>query len=211
MANAKKKVKKAKNIRKDGGKLFFTTELGIEIELLPVSPYLISEVEKHISLDWIDGYTDYEGNEFEPHGTLPIHPTYTVKMGDKKVEMDHNESTLDDPKSEEQTKKNYRVWEYYQDELSKYNAFHTQRISMVILQKGIKVDYPDSDEWVVTQKLLGAKVPEEEPYRKMHYVRTEILGSVKDMFDIVAEIMGKVGMDRGEVERIKEESFPSNI
>lgn len=207
----KKKVKKANNIRKSGEKLLFTTELGIEIELLPVSPYFMEEIEKNVFKDWCDGYTDHDGNKFEPHGTLPIHPTYSVKMGDKEVEMDHDESTLDDPENEEQTKENYRIWEYYQDELNEYNAFYTKRLSMAIYQKGIRINYPDDDEWIIAQEFLGAKVPKEEPYKRMYYIRTEVLGSVQDMTDILAEVMGKVGIDREEVERIKEESFPSNI
>lgn len=197
----------------EGDDVYFMTSLRKKVKLLPVSPYLLQNVQAKAKEDWIEGYKDDFGNEIEGRGDIPQIPTYTTMVGETEVEIEHDETTLEDTDDPEQAKENVKAWEKYQEDLETYDTFHTTRIARVILHGGIDIEYPpENDDWAIHQEtVLRATVPADEPLRKMHYIETVILGSQYDVGIVVAEVMALIGVDREEVDRIKAEVFQSQI
>lgn len=173
-------------------KYTFTTSAGLEVSFTPPSATIIEEAEQGLRADLIE-----QGCILEP-------PTYELEVGGGTPEHPLTqtfEHTQDSLQSEEDKLK----WAAYQSGLAKYNAELAQ-IRTDICLEALNIQLPEDDSWIQNQLEKHVKVPgivakksaEDELYTiqvvhakklLMHYKRSEVLRTMSDIYDAVAQIV----------------------
>lgn len=164
----------------------YTTTRGIEVEILPIPAMLIDKITAQ--------HPD------------PEPPTYEVKTLGGGVE--HHPLTEQAADTDEE-KARYADW------LKRKSEAETERnhaFMRVIMLRGIRVELPADDGWVIEQSMMGVTVPTEPTARKLHYIETEVFGGLADYESIAQLVMEASGVGeaalkqasdlfRGDVER----------
>ena len=80
----------------------------------------------------------------------------------------------------------------------------------LVMLRGIRFDMPQDDTWIEEHKLLGVTVPEGAVERRLHYIETEVFGSVADYQEITRLVMEESGVSE---EAVKQASalFRGNV
>ena len=116
----------------------------------------------------------------------------------------HDEETVaGNPELEE-------AWREYKRAASLWQRGQSDVMMKAIALKGIEFDMPETDDWIAEQELLGIEVPEDPASRRVHYLQTEIVGSVKDMVRLLFSSMGMTGMDE-EANGVASRLFPADL
>ena len=145
----------------------YTTSTGYVLTISPLSPDLGRMVSETVK--------------------FPDPPFYeTDVLGGEKEKVEH---TIDSLRTDEDRD----AWKEY---LSDWNIARVEEIrqkARAVIQKCIEVDYPKDDTWITSQEELGIEVPEDPRLRKVHFIKTECIGSETDIFAIVdaAEVLAR--------------------
>ena len=109
----------------------------------------------------------------------PEPPTYEYEvLGGTTETANHTDKTK---KSEEDQK----LWDDYNIDLIIARNIEFTKKTRAIFRKCVTVEMPDNDKWALDQELDGIEVPEDEPERMQHYIRTECVGNETDVFAVV--------------------------
>jgi hypothetical protein len=154
------------------------TQNGTELELRPVSDFLITKVRAQVQA------------EFEKeHGAMPERPTYEIKcgggpFGNWTETRTHTEKTILDGTEEEKA-----LWARYIELRRELNGLVWTRTARVYLLDGM----PDPPEngWVEKQERRGLEIPEDPDERKMHWIETEVVVSNQELIWLVKLIQGQ--------------------
>lgn len=153
-----------------------TTANGSQITLLPVSPFLMKEIEI--------GLEDEIGR--------PVKPTYITKIGEGETavvqEVEHDETTIT-------TEEELVDWKAYNEHLKKWNELLQARMVEAIVLEGIEFDMPEDNSWIARQKRLGIKVPDDQIDREIHYFRTKVIGDPEDLLEVMMLAMAGSEVD----------------
>lgn len=134
----------------------------------------------------------------------PKPPTYTVKTATGAMETHpHDPSTLE---SEEDR----AAWQEYLRAAEAAQTQYNADMLRLILLKGVRCDLPTDESWVEEHELMGIPVPEKPVARRLHWLETEVVGSVADATQIVTGVMIASGMDEGVI-RQAEQSFRGDL
>lgn len=165
----------------DKKKDIFTTQDGVEIELLPISQFEIQAVADALK---------------EQHPVPPV-PTYEVTtIGGGKEFHQHTADTLDTPESKAQWK------EYDTKKTLAENAINLA-INDYLFMAGLQYVMPTNDgAWMKLQKRFGVKIPDDPDDLKLHYLKTRLL-SPDDLSNLLPRLMSKTGVDPKLVETAK--------
>ena len=149
----------------------YTTSTGHELIISTISPDYVLAIQK--------------GVEF------PEPPTYEFEvLGGTKETAPHTETTT---KSEE----DQLLWNDYK--LARNLAYTTVEIkkARAVFRRFVDVVMPEDDAWVEIQKEDGIEVPDDPKERKLHYIKTECVGTETDVFAIVraAEQMSQFSIE----------------
>lgn len=160
-------------------KLSFFTTAGLEVEYEPASAVEIEMSEAALKQEYLD------------RGEPLAVPTYTVELaGTKSTQtFEHDETTL-------KTDEDREMWAKHVDALSRYTIELNELRTEIVLDC-IKVELPEDTKWMDRQKRHHVKLPTDPYELRHHYIRTQVLRSVEDIYlamqkVIVASLSGSV-------------------
>lgn len=158
--------------------LIYTTSTGVELTILPVSPFLVDKVSRST--------------------TYPSPPTYKIEtITEETIEVPHDEESI---KSELATPEERAAWALYKADYAKAEADNNERILNLLLFKGVG-DVPERSGWEEEQNELGISVPSSPVARKVHYLSTEVVPDPNDLARLARAVMeGAVGTSPEEQE-----------
>jgi len=196
----------------DDSRVIVTTSLGVHIECHPVITEMeVLEENIRAQFEWPDVPERDISNTVPPDAgpEWPRSLVLTQELVDK--------SGTDDEKV---------IWAEY---LAAHGAVDTEygaklmdgRVRLFCLRGITVLDQKPEEEWVEEHEFMGMVVPEGRLERKLHYFRTEVLGTATDMFVITKGIYQAAGVDkealdeyeatfRGEMGRAVGEAFGSD-
>jgi len=155
-----------------------TTQNGTELELRPVSEFLITAVRQRAIA------------EFEKkHGGLPAKPTYTIVCGgglfDTWEETHvHTAETIERGTDEEKA-----LWKVYAKQQTELNGAIWSDTSHVYLLEGVP-DPPDNS-WKAKQEKYNVDIPDNQDERKLHWIKTEVIVSQNELSWLAYLIQGQ--------------------
>jgi len=146
---------------------------GKEVETKAVSPLLLQKV-----------------NESTP---LPKPPTYTtVTVAGVEETHDHDETTIGE--------EDRAVWNQYLVDLEEAKVLVQERRMNIFFSRGLQFSVPEAGEpggeWIEEQEYAGIVVPENRVARKVHYVETELISTLKDIPGLMNAIMKESGVSQ---------------
>jgi hypothetical protein len=167
----------------------FITSEGKAIGLVAVPPLLIDEVRLRA---------------MEAIPAIPI-PTYKVEMPDGTfLDYAHDEGSIAESSAEEQA-----AWKRYRETEAKRAAAASTKVMELFMARGTIL--PEiSEDWKELQAYFGIKLPDNPIALKIHYLRTELLVTVEDVYGLMAAITEASGIDKTLVEAARN-SFRSNL
>ena len=155
----------------------YTTERGIEISIIPI-PLLLDRVKQR----------HYERMEEE----LPA-PTYaetTASGKEHRVKMVEADMAAAKEHNPDWYAEHAEAWEAYQAESAAWAAKLNDLLMDTIALKAVRVDMPPDDTWAEEQSYLGLDVPDGPLERRIHYVKTEVIGGQNDVIRIMLMASG---------------------
>lgn len=193
-----RKTRKA-TIADDEDRVIVVTSRGVRVECLAIMTQM-EALEENIraQFEWPD---------------LPRHevPTPPDADWDNTIPMTQEYVDLEDTPDEDR-----QEWGAYQIELARvdgeYDAKLTEARDRLFALRGVIVldGLYDSDEWAKEQEWMGIKVPEHPLERKVHFFRTEVVGSQLDTMMIMKGCYRSAGFDKEVLDRF-EDSFRTEM
>ena len=154
----------------------YVTLGGVEIPIKPISPTKIMKAEAGIEKDF--------RSRDEPIDT----PTYDVETAGGGVEtFELDETAIEIPGDEEETKKRQIAWTTHQEALARLKSAQFN-ITRTIVLTSIDLPLPEDETWIEDQKALFIDVPDAPKERWIHWLETEILHP-RDIIEIIATIL----------------------
>ena len=90
---------------------------------------------------------------------------------------------------EQFTDEHRAAWAKYLTDSARAESEYNAGMMRLMLMRGVKVEYPSTDDWVKQQTYLGITVPTDPMERRMHYLETEVLGSQEDYIRVSLGVM----------------------
>lgn len=146
----------------------YTTERGVTVGVVPI-PMLLDEIRKA-----------HQG---------PPRPTYTEKVaggGTQEIEITDADAEAWQERDSESWAEHAEKWEQYIVERDAAQEQMNDRIWQAVMRRAIVLELPDDNDWVLDQEELGLTVPKDKRERRMHYIRTEVIGGIRDVLRLSA-------------------------
>lgn len=177
----------------NGGKMEienkYRTSRGVEVEFLSIAVLL---------------------DKFQSAHKPPPKPTYKLKNAlgaDEEHELDEKSLT---EKPDQFTPEQHAAWQAYLVENAKATDEYNRALTRLLLMRGIVVEIPKTDEWVKQQEWLGITVPADPMERRLHYIETEVMGSVADYERVTLGVMSASGVSENLLKQV-EDSFRGRV
>ena len=77
-------------------------------------------------------------------------------------------------------------WAAYVKERDEVQEQLNDRLWQAVMRRALVVDLPDDDGWILDQEELGLTVPKDKRERRVHYIRTEVIGGMRDVLRLTA-------------------------
>jgi len=134
----------------------------------------------------------------------PLPPTYEVKSlaGNSEIHA-HDGTTLE-------TEADRAAWSEFQTKLTTWNDESQRSLMRLILLRGISVELPSDTDWEKQQEFAGIAIPQDPMEKRMHYLQTEVLGSVADYQAMVVGVMRVSGVPEDLLDQV-EASFRRSL
>jgi len=169
----------------------YTTERGVTVNVMPI-PLLLDEIRKATP--------------------TPAQPTYTETLAGgakQEVKISDAEALVWQEKDPETWKEHAEKWATFEQERDAAQSLLNERIWKAVMKRAIVVDLPKDDDWIAEQAELGITVPENPRERRIHYIRTEVVGGLKDSIKMTAIANGADITE--EALSLMESSFRNNL
>lgn len=150
----------------------YTTERGIEIGITPI-PLLLEQVR-----------------DAHQHPDPPTYTETTASGAERQVPMVAEDMDAAKEHNPDWYAEHAEVWEAYEVEREKSDAALNVKLLDTIALKAVKVDMPQDETWAEEQEFLGLTVPTSPLARRVHYVKTEVIGGTRDVVRIMALAAG---------------------
>ena len=150
----------------------YTTERDVTIGVVPI-PLFLEELRK--------AYPE------------PDRPTYTEHLAGgavNEVEISDREAAAwaeHDPKS---WAEHADKWADYIKERDEVQERINDAIWKAVMLRSLVVELPKDDAWIQDQEELGITVPRSPKERRIHYIRTEVIGGMRDVLRLTAIAQG---------------------
>lgn len=127
---------------------------------------------------------------------IPTPPQYAVKTLQGNTELhDHDETTL-------QTDDDRAMWANYLKEKTEAERRYNQALMRLLLLRGVRVDMAEG--WEAEHTYLGFVVPTDPIEKKMHWLETEVLGTVQDYEAVMLGVLEASGVSEEVLTQIGE-------
>jgi hypothetical protein len=146
----------------------YTTERGITVNVTPI-PMLLDEIRKATP--------------------FPDQPTYTEHLAGgatQDVVISDADALAWARENPESWAEHAEAWATFEQERDAAQSLLNERIWQAVMLRAVQVDLPKSDDWIEEQAELGLTVPEGKRERRIHYIRTEVIGGLKDSLKMTA-------------------------
>ena len=146
----------------------YTTERGVTVNVMPI-PLLLDEIRKATP--------------------TPAQPTYTETLAGgakQEVKISDAEALAWQQQDPETWKEHAEKWAAFEQERDAAQSLLNDRLWLAVMQRAVQVDLPKSDDWIKDQAELGLTVPDGKRERRVHYIRTEVIGGMKDVLRMTA-------------------------
>lgn len=154
----------------------YVTLSGVEIPIKPISPTKIMKAETGVEKDFRN-----RGEPIDP-------PTYDVETAGGGVEtFDLDETAIEIPGDEVETKKRRIAWTAHQEALARLKTAQFDITRRIVLNS-IDLALPEDETWIEDQEALFIDVPDDPRARWIHWLETEILHP-NDIIEIIALIL----------------------
>ena len=169
----------------------YTTERGVTVNVVPI-PMLLDEIRKATP--------------------GPDQPTYTEHIAggaEQEVVISDADARTWQKENPESWAEHAEAWEAYELERDAAQSLLNDRISQAVYKRAVIVDLPKNDDWIADQAELGLTVPDNPRERRVHYIKTEVIGGMKDVLRMTAMANGADLSE--EALSIAEDSFRDNL
>jgi len=85
------------------------------------------------------------------------------------------------------------TWAEHSEKWAEYTAIVDEltealndRIWEAVMRRAMKFEMPDDNAWAEEQGLFGLEIPDEPLELRVHYIRTEVIGSIADILKLTA-------------------------
>lgn len=164
--------------------VYFTTSTGIKVKIVGCPPLFLDRVRSSVE--------------------YPDKPTYEVETATGEMEIhEHNDSTL-------QTDEDKAMWAAYKAAFLAAESEVNERMFRAVVMRGMEVSIPEDGSWEAFQKWLGVDVPDDPFDKKYLYIQSEVIGSDKDIAEIMSLVMEKTGVPEETVREVRE-SFRDSL
>ena len=146
----------------------YTTERGVTIGVVPI-PLLLDEIRKA-----------HEG---------PERPTYTEQLaggGTQEVIITDEDAAAWQKSDPGTWAEHAETWAAYVQERNANQELLNDRIWQAVMRRALVVELPEDEEWIQDQRELGISVPKDKRERRIHYIRTEVVGGMRDVLRLTA-------------------------
>ena len=145
--------------------------------------------------------------EFRESGEPLDAPIIEVDVyGGDKIEQELTEGMLAVEGDEEESLRRKALWDAHIDAKARFEKELNKSLNHLTMS-AILVELPEDDTWIAEQKKLHIRVPKDPDELREHYIQTEILTSLEDVFEINSLIFEKSAvrdLDYGEVAAAKD-------
>jgi hypothetical protein len=153
----------------------YTTERGVTIGWVPI-PFLLDQIR-----------ASFRASE-------PPRPTYTETIIDAegREHSQEREITLQDAEAAREHNPEWwaehaDAWAQYQADLQAWTQRLNDKIWDAVALESLQVDLPEDGAWIDKQeRFLDLQVPDDPTARRLHYIRTEIIGGIRDYVKLTA-------------------------
>ncbi len=118
---------------------------------------------------------------------FPDPPYYEIDvLGGEKEKVEH---TIDSLRTDEDRD----AWAEYLSARNIARVEEMRQKARAVIQKCVQIDLPKDETWITIQEELGIEVPKDPRLRKIHFIKTECIGSETDIFAVVnaAEVLAR--------------------
>ena len=150
----------------------YTTERGVTVGVIPI-PLLLDEIRKA-----------HEG---------PPRPTYTEHLAGgatQEVEISDLDAARWREKDPDSWAEHAKTWDAYIQERDANQEKLNDRLWQAVMLRALVVELPEDDGWIQDHELLGLTVPKTQRERRIHYIRTEVVGGMRDTLKLTAMANG---------------------
>jgi hypothetical protein len=146
----------------------YQSERGVDISITPI-PLLLEQIRNA-----------------HPRPDVPTYAEKTASGAERQVPMVAEDMQAAKKHNPDWYAQHAEVWESYQAEVEKSDAALNEKLLNAVALKAVKVELPKDNTWAEEQAFLGLDVPDDPLKRRVHYVRTEVLGGPKDIIRVMA-------------------------
>ena len=146
----------------------YTTERDVTIGVVPI-PLLLEEIRK--------AHPD------------PKRPTYTEHLAgnaENVVEITDREAAAWAKHDPDTWAEHAEEWAEFERKRDANQELVNDRVWQAVMLRSVVVDLPDDDAWVKDQEELGIIIPRSAKERRIHYIRTEVVGGMRDVLRLTA-------------------------
>lgn len=150
----------------------YTTERDVTIGVVPI-PLFLEELRKAY-----------------PEPARPTYVEHTAGGGENEIEISDREAAAwmeHDPKT---WAEHAGKWATYIAERDANQERINDAIWKAVMLRSLVVELPKDESWIQDQEELGIKVPRSAKERRMHYIRTEVIGGMRDVLRLTAIAQG---------------------
>ena len=169
----------------------YTTERGVTVEVMPI-PMLLDEIRKATP--------------------GPDQPTYTENLaggGKDEVTISDADAAAWQKNDPDTWAEHAEAWAAFELERDAAQSLLNDRLWQAVMKRAVKLELPKNDDWIEDQVELGITVPENPRERRIHYIRTEVVGGMKDVLRMTALANGADLSE--EALSLAEASFRNNL
>lgn len=146
----------------------YTTERGITVGVMPI-PMLLDEIRK-------------------AH-PFPKRPTYTEHLAGgatQEVEITDKDAANWAKNDPDTWAEHAEKWAAYGQERDEVQEKLNDRLWQAVMRRALIVELPEDDGWIQDQEMLGLTVPKDAREQRVHYIRTEVIGGMRDVLRLTA-------------------------
>ena len=150
----------------------YTTERDVTIGVVPI-PLFLEELRK----------------AYPP----PARPTYTEHLAGnatQQVEISDREAAAWAEHDPETWAEHADKWTAYVEERDANEGRINDAIWKAVMLRSLVVELPEDNTWIQDQEELGISVPRGRKERRIHYIKTEVIGGMRDVLRLTAIAQG---------------------
>jgi len=143
---------------------------------------------------------------------FPKRPTYTEELAGgakQEIEITDREALVWQKQDPDTWAEHAETWADYERERDAVQELLNDRIWRAIMLKALVFDMPTDDEWVRDHEDMGLTVPANPRERRIHYIKTEVIAGMPDVWKLTAMANG-ADLSEGALQ-LAEDSFRSEL